>query len=60
MDTIYILHYGQIGGEYIVMTEDNSPENIEAHRKPGYGFYKAYEFEGYSGTLPLDRTLIPE
>jgi hypothetical protein len=59
MNTVYILHYEQIGGshEYIVLTEDNSPENIETCRKPSYGFYKAYEFEGDSGTLPLDRAL---
>jgi hypothetical protein len=62
MNTVYVLHYEQIEGshEYIVLTEDNSSENIETCRKIGYGFYKAYEFEGDSGTLPLDRTLTPD
>jgi hypothetical protein len=62
MGTIYILQYEKLdgSGEYIVITEDNSPENIDANRKQGWKIYKVYEFEGHTGNLPLDRCLSAE
>jgi hypothetical protein len=62
MTTFYILHYEREDGtgEYIVITEDNSPENIEDNRKIGWRIYKVYECEGDTGTLPTDTALSPD
>jgi len=57
-----ILHYDEVEGEreYIVITDENTPEVRDENRKPGYQFDQAYELDGDGGRLPMYRRLVAE
>ena len=53
---MWVYHYVSGVLEYIIITE-NEDFDIDANCKPGYEMVDKYEFEGDTGSLPVDYVL---